>query len=155
MSNILVTGGAGYIGSHACKALQRGGYTPVTFDNLSTGWADAVKFGPFEQGDWTDRSRLSQVFKKHDPIAVMHFGALSDVGQSVQQPGRYWHNNVTGSLTLIQTMAEFGCENMVFSSTCAIYGDQDGVVLDENCPQQPIKPLWCVQTRNREYSVRV
>lgn len=138
MANILVTGGAGYIGSHACKALLQAGFTPVTFDNLSTGWQDAVKFGPFELGDLTDRDRLTEVFEKYAPVAVMHFGALSDVGQSVKQPGLYWHNNVTGSLSLIESMVKAGCNNMVFSSTCATYGEQDGVLLDENCAQNPI-----------------
>ena len=133
-----MTGGAGYIGSHACKALKTAGYLPVAYDNLSTGWADAVKFGPFEQGDLTDRARLDQVFAKYQPVAVMHFGALSDVGQSMREPGLYWHNNVTGSLALIEAMVDAGCLNMVFSSTCATYGDQDGVVLDENCDQHPI-----------------
>ncbi len=136
--NILVTGGAGYIGSHACKALRAAGYRPVTYDNLSTGWRDAVRFGPFEQGDLTDRARLDAVFAKVQPIAVMHFGALSDVGQSMREPGLYWHNNATGSLTLIEAMVAAGCLNMVFSSTCATYGEQDGVTLDEECVQQPI-----------------
>ncbi|MFT4715535.1 MAG: UDP-glucose 4-epimerase [Paracoccaceae bacterium] len=136
--NILVTGGAGYIGSHACKALKNTGFTPVCFDNLSTGWQDAVKFGPFEKGDLTDRARLDEVFEKYRPIAVMHFGALSDVGQSMREPGLYWHNNATGSLTLIQAMVAANCKNIVFSSTCATYGEQDGVTLDENCIQQPI-----------------
>lgn len=138
MQKILVTGGAGYIGSHACKALSGAGYLPVTFDNLSTGWADAVKFGPLEKGDLTDRSRLDEVFAEHKPAAVMHFGALSDVGQSVRAPGLYWHNNVTGSLTLLEAMLHAGCSNIVFSSTCATYGDQDGVLLDETCAQHPI-----------------
>jgi len=136
--NILVTGGAGYIGSHACKALKAAGYTPVTYDNLITGWADAVKFGPFEQGDLADRDRLDAVFKAYEPQAVMHFAALSDVGQSMREPGLYWRNNVVGSLTLIEAMVAAGCLNIVFSSTCATYGEQDGVVLDENCTQQPI-----------------
>jgi len=137
-ANILVTGGAGYIGSHACKALNAAGYQPVTFDNLSTGWADAVKFGPLERGDLTDRARLDAVFAKYQPIAVLHFAALSDVGQSVREPGLYWHNNATGSLNLIEAMVNAGCLNMVFSSTCATYGEQDGVTLDEDCVQQPI-----------------
>ncbi len=136
--NVLVTGGAGYIGSHACKALKNGGFIPVTYDNLSTGWADSVKFGPFEQGDLTDRVRLDQVFDAYRPVAVMHFGALSDVGQSMREPGRYWHNNVAGSLALLNAMCAAGCRNIVFSSTCATYGEQDGVVLDETCAQHPI-----------------
>lgn len=138
MTNILVTGGAGYIGSHACKALKAAGYTPVTYDNLSTGWADAVRFGPFEEGDLTDRARLDQVFASYKPAAVMHFAALSQVGESMRLPELYWHNNVTGSLTLMQAAVHAGCLNFVFSSTCATYGDQDNVVLDETCAQHPI-----------------
>ena len=138
MTNILVTGGAGYIGSHACKVLRNAGYTPVTYDNLSTGWADAVKFGPFEQGDLTDRARLDQVFAAYNPAAVMHFAALSQVGESMRRPGLYWHNNVAGSLALMEAAVEARCLDFVFSSTCATYGDQDNVVLDESCAQHPI-----------------
>lgn len=138
MTHVLVTGGAGYIGSHACKALKAAGYTPVTFDSLVTGWADAVKFGPFEQGDLLDRARLDEVFAKYQPVAVMHFAALSLVGESMELPGKYWRNNVVGSLTLIEAAAAAGCKNFVFSSTCATYGDQDNVVLNEDCVQMPI-----------------
>ncbi len=138
MTTVLVTGGAGYIGSHACKVLAREGYTPVTFDNLSTGWEDAVQFGPFEKGDLTDRARLDEVFATYQPVAVMHFAALSQVGESMNQPGKYWHNNVAGSLTLLEAAVAAGCDKLVFSSTCATYGDQDNVVLDENCDQHPI-----------------
>ena len=133
-----MTGGAGYIGSHACKALRAAGHTPVTFDNLATGWADAVKFGPFAQGDLLDRARLDAVFAEYQPVAVMHFAALSQVGESMQDPGRYWRNNVEGSLTLIEAAVAAGCLDFVFSSTCATYGDQDNVVLDEDSAQQPI-----------------
>jgi UDP-glucose 4-epimerase len=136
--NVLVTGGAGYIGSHACKALRAAGYVPVTFDNLSTGWEEAVKFGPFEQGDLLDRARLDEVFAKHKPIAVMHFAAFSQVGESMKDPGKYWRNNVIGSLQLIEAAADAGCLNFVFSSTCATYGDQDNVVLNEDSVQLPI-----------------
>lgn len=136
--NVLVTGGAGYIGSHACKALQRAGYIPITFDNLSSGWRDSVKFGPFEQGDLLNRDDINRVFKKYIPIAVMHFAASSQVGESIQKPGLYWENNVVGSLNLIQSAVEYGCKNFIFSSTCATYGEQDNVVLDESSPQYPI-----------------
>ncbi len=135
---VLVTGGAGYIGSHACKALARAGYTPVTFDNLSTGWEDAVKFGPFEKGDLQDRNRLDQVFADHAPAAVMHFAAFSDVGEATRDPGKYWRNNVAGTLNLIEAMLAAGCTQMVFSSTCAVYGDLDGVTLDETLPTGPL-----------------
>ncbi|WP_428513868.1 UDP-glucose 4-epimerase GalE [Roseovarius sp.] len=138
MANILVTGGAGYIGSHACKALAAAGYTPITYDNLSTGWAEAVRFGPFEQGDLRDRARLDSVFAAYQPTAVLHFGALSQVGESMREPGRYWDNNVTGSLVLMEAAVAAGCLKLVFSSTCATYGDQDNVVLDEASPQAPI-----------------
>ena len=135
---VLVTGGAGYIGSHACKALQQSGFIPVTFDNLVTGWRDAVKFGPFEQGDLLKKSDIDWVLEKHSPVAVMHFAALSQVGESIQKPGLYWHNNLMGSLNLIQAAVDNGCMDFVFSSTCATYGDQDGVVLDEDSMQYPI-----------------
>lgn len=138
MANVLVTGGAGYVGSHACKALSRAGYTPVTFDNLTTGWEKAVKFGPLEQGDLLDRARLDEVFARHQPIAVMHFAALSQVGESMQDPGRYWRENVLGAVTLAEAAVAAGCKRFVFSSTCATYGDQDGVVLDETSEQMPI-----------------
>lgn len=138
MKTVFVTGGAGYIGSHACKALKTAGFLPVTFDNLCTGWQDAVKFGPFEQGDLRDRARVDEAFAKHKPIAVMHFAALSQVGESMEKPGLYWENNVAGSLNLIESAAAHDCKNIVFSSTCATYGDQDNVVLDENCVQMPI-----------------
>ena len=135
---VLVTGGAGYIGSHACKVLQRLGFIPVTFDNLVTGWRDAVKFGPLEQGDLLNKSDVERVFEKHLPVAVMHFAALSQVGESIQKPGLYWQNNVLGSLNLIQAAVDNGCMDFVFSSTCATYGEQDGVVLDEDSMQHPI-----------------
>lgn len=138
MNKVLVTGGAGYIGSHACKALRAAGFTPVTFDNLVTGWEEAVKFGPFERGDLLDRARLDEVFNTHQPVAVMHFAALSQVGESMQKPGLYWKNNVEGSLNLIEAACDAGCMNFVFSSTCATYGDQDNVVLNEDSIQQPI-----------------
>lgn len=138
MSNVLVTGGAGYIGSHACKALRAAGFTPVTYDNLSTGWEEAVKFGPFEKGDLLDRARLDAVFEMYRPVAVMHFAALSQVGEAMKLPGKYWLNNVSGSLALIEAAAAAGVSNVVFSSTCATYGEHDNVVLDEDTPQLPL-----------------
>ncbi|AGT10066.1 UDP-glucose 4-epimerase GalE [Paracoccus aminophilus] len=135
---VLVTGGAGYIGSHACKALKAAGFEPVTFDNLCTGWREAVKFGPFEQGDLLDRARIDEVLALHQPVAVMHFAALSQVGESMREPGKYWRTNVGGSLNLIEATLAAGIRDFVFSSTCATYGDQDGVMLDETTAQAPI-----------------
>lgn len=137
-AHVLVTGGAGYIGSHACKALAAAGYVPVAFDNLSTGWAEAVRFGPLEQGDLMDRASIDRAFARWRPVAVMHFAALSLVGQSMQDPGLYWRVNLGGALNLIEATVAAGCRDFVFSSTCATYGDQDGVVLDEDTPQRPI-----------------
>ena len=138
MATVLVTGGAGYIGSHACKALKQAGHLPVTFDNVSTGWSDAVRFGPLVTGDLLDRAQIDAAFAEHRPDAVMHFAAASDVGESVRDPGKYWRINVGGSLNLIEAMCAAGCKQMVFSSTCAVYGDQDGVVLDETSAQAPV-----------------
>ena len=138
MQTVLVTGGAGYIGAHACKALARAGFQPVAFDNLSTGWAEAVKFGPFVQGDLMNRADLDAAFARYRPIAVMHFAALSLVGDSMTDPGRYWRVNIGSALNLIAAALDAGCLNFVFSSTCATYGDQDGVLLDEHSVQRPI-----------------
>ena len=135
---VLVTGGAGYIGSHACKLLAQQGYVPVAFDSLVTGWARAVKYGPLVQGDLMDRTALDAVFAEYEPVAVMHFAALSQVGEATREPGKYWRNNVLGSLNLVEAMIEADCKNLVFSSTCATYGDQDGVVLDEHSGQKPL-----------------
>ena len=135
---VLVTGGAGYIGSHACKALARAGFIPVTYDSLATGWEQAVRFGPFEKGDLINRTRLDEVFATWQPVAVMHFAALSQVGEAMREPGKYWRGNVAASLTLIEAAIAAGCLDFVFSSTCATYGDQDGVVLTEDTPQAPI-----------------
>jgi UDP-glucose 4-epimerase len=138
VDHVLVTGGAGYIGSHACKALHASGFVPVAFDNLATGWREAVRYGPLVEGDLMDRARIEAALETYRPVAVMHFAALSLVGESMTDPGRYWRINVTGALNLIEAAVAAGCGAFVFSSTCATYGDQDGVVLDEDTPQRPI-----------------
>ena len=135
---MIVTGGAGYIGSPACKALRQAGYTPITIDNLSTGWSSSVKFGPLEVVDLLDQSKLDRIFEKYQPDAVMHFAAFSQVGESVADPSKYWRNNVLGSLNLFQSCVSYGCKNVVFSSTCATYGDHDNVVLTEDSEQRPV-----------------
>ncbi len=142
MKTILVTGGAGYIGSHACKALSLAGYEPITYDNLCRGFAHAVKWGPLEQGDILDKDRLSEVLKRYRPDAVMHFAALAYVAESVLEPARYWRNNVVGSLSLIETLIEQGINKMVFSSTCAVYGEPstNSRPITEALPTDPVNP---------------
>ena len=136
--HVLVTGGAGYIGAHACKVLAQAGYIPVAFDNLNTGWREAVKFGPFVQGDLMDRAAVDAAFATYKPVAVLHFAALSLVGESMKDPGKYWRVNVMGALNLIEGAIAAGCKNFVFSSTCATYGDPDGIMPDEDTVQRPI-----------------
>lgn len=137
---VLVTGGAGYIGSHACKALARAGFEPVAYDNLSRGFEYAVKWGPLERGDLADAARLDEVFAKHRPVAVIHFAAFTYVGESVSDPGLYFRNNVFGSMGLLDAMGRAGVKPIVFSSTCATYGEPQIVPITEDEPQKPINP---------------
>lgn len=136
----MVTGGAGYIGSHTCKALSRAGYTPLTYDNLSTGHRAAVKWGPFERGDILERKRLDEVMTQYQPSAILHFAAFAYVGESVTDPGKYYRNNVTGSITLLEATRDHGIRNFVFSSTCATYGIADRMPISEETQQKPINP---------------
>lgn len=106
--NILVTGGTGYIGSHACKPLAQAGYTPISYDNLVYGHRWAVRWGPLEEGDLSDRARLDAVIAHYRPAAVMHFAAYAYVGESVQDPGKYYRNNVAGTLILLEAMPTTG-----------------------------------------------
>lgn len=135
-----MTGGAGYIGSHVCKALAAAQYLPVTYDSLVYGHEWAVKWGPLERGDTLDRARLDEVVAKYRPSALMHFAAFAYVGKSVTDPGKYYRNNVCGSLTLIEAMREHGIKMIVFSSTCATYGVPDSIPIREDTPQRPINP---------------
>jgi UDP-glucose-4-epimerase GalE len=139
-SKVVVTGGAGFIGSHACKALAKQGYTPVVYDNLSRGHRDAVRFGPLEVGDLADGSRLRAVLERHRPIAVMHFAAFAYVGESVENPLLYYRNNVAGSISLLQAIIDFQPLPFVFSSTCATYGVPTRLPITEDHPQRPINP---------------
>jgi UDP-arabinose 4-epimerase len=140
MKHVLVTGGAGYIGSHACKALAAAGYVPVTFDNLSYGHRSAVRWGPFVHGDLLDRATLDAALRAWRPVAVMHFAAFAYVGESVTNPGKYYRNNVAGSLTLLEAMRDAGVDKFIFSSTCATYGVPQAMPLREDHPQNPINP---------------
>ena len=137
---VLVTGGAGYVGSHACKALARAGYVPVVYDNLSRGHAWAVKWGPLEHGDLLNPARLAAVIGKHRPFAVLHFAALAYVGESVADPLRYYRNNVGGTINLLQAMRENAVRGIVFSSTCSVYGAPKKLPIPENHPQAPLNP---------------
>ena len=138
--NVLVTGGAGYIGSHTCKALAQAGYQPITYDNLSMGHEWAVKWGPLEIGDILDQQKLSSVIEKYHPSAILHFAALAYVGESVNQPARYWNNNVAGSFSLIQAAIANGIDKFIFSSTCAIYGEPNQTPIIESFLKQPVNP---------------
>ena len=137
---IIVTGGAGYIGSHVCKRLAADGFEPVTYDNLSRGNAWAVKWGPLERGDLADGGRLREAIARHRPAAVMHFAAYAYVGESCAQPMLYYANNVGGSQVLLAAAAEAGPLPVVFSSTCATYGAPLNLPIEETHPQAPVNP---------------
>ncbi|GIK47413.1 MAG: UDP-glucose 4-epimerase GalE [Hyphomonadaceae bacterium] len=140
MATILVTGGAGYVGSHCCLALKRAGHDVVVYDNLFNGHERFVKWGPFERGDIRDKARLAEVFARHKPAAVIHCAALIEVGESVKFPDRFYDNNVAGALALLDVMREAGVGPFVFSSTCATYGEPLRLPMDETHPQNPVSP---------------
>ncbi len=140
MGTVLVTGGAGYVGSHACKTLARAGYTPVTYDSLVHGHDWAVKWGPLEIGDILDSARLEEVITRYRPEAVMHFAAFANVAESVADPAKYYRNNVVGTLSLLDAMRAHGVDRMVFSSTCAVYGVPESVPISEAAALNPINP---------------
>lgn len=137
---ILVTGGAGFIGSHTCKLLAKSGYRAVSFDNFSTGHRDAVRFGPSMEGDIRDRSALDRVMAEWRPHAIIHFAAHAYVGESVFAPDIYYDNNVVGLLTVLNSARRFGIAHVVFSSSCATYGLPDQLPIREDMPQRPINP---------------
>jgi UDP-glucose-4-epimerase GalE len=133
-----VTGGAGYIGSHAAKALQRAGYRVVVFDSLVAGHRGAVKYGTLVTGDVTDLEAVRHALRTHEIFAVMHFAAFLDVGESVREPAKYYRNNAIGALTVLEAMAAEAVKFLVFSSTCATYGEPIETPIAETHPQQPI-----------------
>jgi UDP-arabinose 4-epimerase len=135
---VLVTGGAGYVGSHVCKALHRAGLIPVTLDNLVSGHRWAVKWGPLEVGDVRDESLVADVMFRHKVTAVLHFAALSLVGESGSKPFEYYDANVRGALSLVSAMRRCGVERIVFSSTCAVYGVPDRLPIEESQLTRPI-----------------
>ena len=137
---VLVTGGAGFVGSHVCKALAAAGFLPVAYDNLSQGHRWAVRWGPLEIGDIEDRGRLQQVMDRYRPIAVMHFAALIAAGESVVKPAKYYKNNVARFLVLLDAMQRQKIDRIVFSSTAAVYGTPERTPIDEKHPLAPINP---------------
>lgn len=138
--SILITGGAGYIGSHTAKALARAGFHPVVLDNLEAGHRKAVKWGPLVVGDMGDEALLRQVFEHYQVKAVLHFGAHAHVRESMHDPGKYFHNNVVKSLSLLNAMRHSRVRHIVFSSTCATYGHPGQVSISEDHPQAPANP---------------
>lgn len=138
--NILVIGGAGYIGSHACKAIHAKGLVPIVYDNMSRGNRDAVKWGPLEVGNIEDRKRLLNVLEKYKPTALMHFAAFTYVGESVADPLLYYQNNVVGTAVLLQAVMSFKPIPIIFSSTAAVYGMPQTTPIPEQHPLQPINP---------------
>jgi UDP-arabinose 4-epimerase len=139
-THILVTGGAGYIGSHTCKVLAEAGYVPITYDNLSTGNRWSIKWGPLVEGDLADGVLLRKVIRKYSVSAVIHFAANAYVGESFVNPRKYFENNVSNTLHLLGAMLDKGINHIVFSSTCATYGIPDRIPISENETQQPINP---------------
>ncbi|MGA8971343.1 MAG: NAD-dependent epimerase/dehydratase family protein, partial [Pseudolabrys sp.] len=137
---ILVAGGAGYIGAHTCKALAGAGYTPVAYDNLSTGHADFVRWGPFVEGDMADSAKVADVCRAHAVIAAIHFAADAIVEESVAEPAKYYRNNVAGTLSFLEGLRGAGVQNIVFSSSCAVYGAPKEQPITEETSPNPINP---------------
>jgi UDP-arabinose 4-epimerase len=140
MKPVLVTGGAGFIGSHTCKALRNAGFSPVSYDNLSRGNAEAVKWGELVVGDIADGRLLRETLMRNRPSPVVHFAAFAYVGESTENPGLYYRNNVAGTLVLLEAMRECGVRHIVFSSSCAVYGVPAVVPIPEKSPLNPVNP---------------
>jgi UDP-glucose 4-epimerase len=137
---IFIVGGAGYIGSHMAKLATKSNFQVIVLDNLSTGHEDAVSYGKFEFCDILDSKRLNQLFVEYQPDAVMHFGAFSLVEESINDPYKYYHNNVAGTLSLLRAMIDNNCLKFIFSSTAAVYGSPQYIPIDESHPTIPINP---------------
>lgn len=140
MVTVLVTGGAGYIGSHTCKELAAGGHVPVSLDSLVYGHRQFAKWGPLIEGDIHDGALLDQLFAQYQPAAVIHFAAYAYVGESMRDPGKYYANNVAGTISLLEAMRRNGCTKIIFSSTCATYGEPGIDLIREEMAQNPINP---------------
>jgi len=140
MQKILVLGGAGYIGSHTCKLLSLSGYLPIVYDNLSTGNEWSVKWGPLKNKDVRDKNSLKLALQEYTPAAIIHFAASAYVGESVENPAKYYNNNLISMISLLDTMVETGTQNLVFSSSCAVYGKHTNLPITENTHKSPINP---------------
>ena len=155
--DILVTGGAGYIGSHCCKELHRRGYTPVTLDNLVYGHRENVRWGPFFEGSIDERGVLDNIFKQHKILAALHFAAFAYVGESVTNPKKYYQNNLKGTIGLLDALITHGVKHFIFSSSCATYGIPGKIPIDETHTQHPINPYgktkWMVEEILKDYSI--
>ncbi|CCB88814.1 UDP-glucose 4-epimerase GalE [Simkania negevensis] len=138
MKPIFVTGGAGFVGSHVCKALAREGFLPIVYDDLSTGFTWAVKWGPLFKGSLEDKERLRQVLQETNPIGVMHFAARTDARKCQQTPFTYFQTNVGGTANLLEMVQNFEIPYLIFSSTCAVYGTPEKTPIEENYPKNPI-----------------
>lgn len=156
MAKVLVTGGAGYVGSHCCYALAQAGHDIVVYDSLINGHAAFAKWGPLEIGDIRDKARLAAMFEAHKPDIVLHCAGLIEVGVSVVNPAEFYAANVTGTLTLLEAMRAAGVGKFVFSSTCATFGAPQRPLLDETHPQAPLNPYaWTklmIEQALRDYS---
>lgn len=154
--HILVTGGAGYIGSHVCKALKSAGFVPVVYDNLLKGHSWAVQWGPFVQGDLEDEERLDGAFEQYRPKAVIHLASLSNVREAIGQPAYYYEHNLGGALAVLKAMVRAEVSNIVFSSTAAIYGAPNYLPVDEKHPKAPLnaygKTKWAIEGMLEDFS---
>ena len=154
---ILVTGGAGYVGSHTCKALSQAGFLPISFDNLSNGHEWAVQWGPLFEGDILNPDDLDAAIAEYQPVAVLHFAALIEVGESVKFPGRFYRTNVTGALNVLEAMQRGDVDKFVFSSTCAVHGDVGDSLISETSPIDPISPYAktkaCVENIMADFAI--
>ena len=155
--NVIVTGGAGFVGSHVARALAKSGFIPITFDNMSRGFEEAVKWGPLIEADLTDSAALEGALNKYSPVGVIHLAAFAYVHESVKHPLLYFRNNVGGTEHLLTAMCRAGVDKIVFSSTCSIYGIVDSETIDENCQPAPINPYaqskWTVEQMLRAVEV--
>ena len=154
-ASILVVGGAGYIGSHMAKMLVQSGHEVIVMDNLSTGFRDTVRYGRLIEGDLADQALLDRIFAENSIAAVMHFATLSQVGESMREPARYYRNNVANTLNLLDAMLRHQVNRFIFSSTAAIYGEPESTLIDEQHSQRPInsygRSKWMVEEMLADY----